>query len=365
MKPVDRFIEFNSRLQEFIARRRADDALFNQLALGLFALQFEHVAPYRQLCLARRVAPGGVAHWGAIPAVPAAAFKDFEMTSLPVEDRPVVFHSSGTTEQRPGRHFHNIHSLAVYESSLLPWFKSHVLPDAKRIGFILLTPPPVLAPRSSLVRMFECVRREFGSPDSVFVGETGTGGAWELNHELVVAALRQATGTRRPVALLGAAFSFVHLLDHLSEHALRFDLPPGSRVMETGGYKGRSRTLPKAELHARITDLLGVPDSQIICEYGMSELGSQAYDGAAGIPGPSSPRIFRFPPWARARIVSPETGREVGDNETGLIQVFDLANLRSVMAIQTEDLGTRRDDGFELAGRAARAEPRGCSLMMS
>jgi hypothetical protein len=31
--------------------------------------------------------------------------------------------------------------------------------------------------------------------------------------------------------------------------------------------------------------------------------------------------------------------------------------------VQTEDLGIRRGDGFELIGRAAHAEPRGCSLM--
>jgi hypothetical protein len=43
--------------------------------------------------------------------------------------------------------------------------------------------------------------------------------------------------------------------------------------------------------------------------------------------------------------------------------VFDLASVFSVMAIQTEDLGTRRGDGFELIGRATLAEPRGCSLM--
>jgi hypothetical protein len=43
--------------------------------------------------------------------------------------------------------------------------------------------------------------------------------------------------------------------------------------------------------------------------------------------------------------------------------VFDLANTFSVMAIQTEDLGIRHADGFQLAGRAALAENRGCSLM--
>jgi len=64
------------------------------------------------------------------------------------------------------------------------------------------------------------------------------------------------------------------------------------------------------------------------------------------------------------QIISPETGREVADGETGLIRVFDLANVFSVMAIQTEDLGIRRGDGFELIGRAQTVEPRGCSLMM-
>ena len=67
----------------------------------------------------------------------------------------------------------------------------------------------------------------------------------------------------------------------------------------------------------------------------------------------------------RVQIISPETGREVNEDETGLIRVFDLANVRSVMAIQTEDLGVRRGAGFELLGRARQAEPRGCSLMVA
>ena len=74
-------------------------------------------------------------------------------------------------------------------------------------------------------------------------------------------------------------------------------------------------------------------------------------------------RLFHFPAWARAQIVSPETGREVTDGETGLIRILDLANVFSVAAIQTEDLGIRRGNGFELVGRVQLAEPRGCSLM--
>jgi hypothetical protein len=97
----------------------------------------------------------------------------------------------------------------------------------------------------------------------------------------------------------------------------------------------------------------------------MSELSSQAYDrrpaAAFGIRTVRS--IFRFPPWARARVISPETGDEVNEGGTGLLQIFDLANVFSVAAIQTEDLATKRGNGFELLGRGIMAEPRGCSLM--
>jgi hypothetical protein len=144
--------------------------------------------------------------------------------------------------------------------------------------------------------------------------------------------------------------------------------------METGGYKNRSRSLPKMELHALITERLGVPPENIVCEYGMSELSSQAYTvtsdewqvtGEAASSCHLSPVTchFRFPPWARVQLISPETGHEVADGETGLIRIFDLANVFSVIAVQTEDLGIRRGDGFEVIGRAQMAEPRGCSLM--
>jgi len=46
-----------------------------------------------------------------------------------------------------------------------------------------------------------------------------------------------------------------------------------------------------------------------------------------------------------------------------LIRIYDLANVASVMAVQTEDIGNKRKDGFELLGRAALADVRGCSLM--
>ena len=174
------------------------------------------------------------------------------------------------------------------------------------------------------------------------------------------ASLAPAIQARRPVLLAGTAFNFVHTLDALADAGLSFRLPPGSCVLETGGYKGRSRELTRPELHAAISAGFGLPEAAIVREYGMSELGSQAYDRVAGQGGP---RAFRFPPWARVRVIDPESGTEAGPGATGRLRIVDLANVWSVAAGQTEDLAVRCADGFELLGRAPAAEPRGCSLL--
>jgi hypothetical protein len=352
---------------------------FSELALELFDLQFQNNAAYRKICEASGRTPKTVEHWMQIPAVPTAAFKELELTSLAPEERTAVFHSSGTTEQKPSRHFHNAESLAVYETALWAWFEQNVIgaqgAGSEAPGLLVLTPPPEQAPNSSLIHMFETVRKKFSAPETGFVGQLADDGAWALDFDAAFAALNSSPATRHPSLLLGTAFSFVHLLDYLTEKCLFLQLPPGSRVMETGGYKNRSRALPKQELHALITERLGVSRENIVCEYGMSELSSQAYEnvtrgewrvtseGSASRHPSSVTRHFSFPPWARAQIISPETGREVADGETGLIRIFDLANVFSVAAILTEDLGVRSGDGFELVGRARLAEPRGCSLM--
>jgi len=415
------------------------DEWFGQLALDLFRIQFEHNSVYRSFCEARGIFSAQsqtLRDWKQIPAVPTSAFKELEMSCLPPEERTTVFYSSGTTHQLPSRHFHNASSLAVYEESLQAGFESHFFGDLpwressfrKEARLTILTPSPAQAPHSSLVHMFETVRRACGSPERAFFGRATSEGAWTLDFDAVAGALTSAVASHKPLLLLGTAFSFVNLLDWLEERSLRFALPPDSRVLETGGYKGRSRSLPKAELHSLITQKLGIPITQIVCEYGMSELNSQAYARASEGSTPGGPLtlalspsqgeretdtskseqtatsdslapahsarsgplplansfrsfpkplkspsegergtdgtgVFVFPPWVRVEIVSPENGQPVGEGETGLIRVFDLANVYSAMAVQTEDLGVRRGRGFELIGRAALAEPRGCSLM--
>ena len=339
---------------------------FEKLTVEIFNFQFHQNPAYRRLCESRNARPGLVTSWQQIPAVPAAAFKEMEMSCLPPADRTTVFHSSGTTSQQPSRHFHSQESLVVYEASLLPWFRRHLLREeeasTRSMDFFSLTPRAKDASHSSLAHMIDAAMRAFGGTASRSFGSVDSEGRWSIEAHLLLDAL---TPARRPVLLLGTAFNFVHLLDAMEARQLGLKLPQGSRVMETGGYKGRSRELPKAALHAALARRLGLPASAIICEYGMSELSSQAYDLAVDAhdqPEPTA-RVFHFPPWCRFQVIDPETSHPAREGSPGLLRILDLANVASVIAVQTEDLAIQRGDGFELLGRAVKAEARGCSLL--
>ncbi|HID06070.1 MAG TPA: hypothetical protein EYP10_02870 [Armatimonadetes bacterium] len=130
--------------------------------------------------------------------------------------------------------------------------------------------------------------------------------------------------------------------------------------MDTGGFKGQRREVPKEELYAQCGDIFGIPDAYLVNEYGMAEMCSQFYDAIVGQP---SERIYQPPPWVRTLVLEPNTLEEVADGEVGVLRHYDLANRGSVMVIQTDDMGRKCENGFILLGRAPGAELRGCSLL--
>jgi hypothetical protein len=203
--------------------------------------------------------------------------------------------------------------------------------------------------------MFGVVIDELGSPGSGFDVDQG-----ELDVDQLLTLLVESAASDAPIALCGTAFAFVHLIEHMTRRGVLIGLPPASRIMETGGFKGRSREMSRVDLYADLKRVLGVPAERIVNQYGMTELGSQFYDSVLGVP--SEPRRKIGPPWARAVIIDPETGHQTATGRVGTIVVVDLANTGSVLALQTGDLGRAVLDGFEVIGREEGAEARGCSI---
>lgn len=324
---------------------------FESLALEVFRRQSRRNQAYRGLLDQRGLDPARVNDWREIPAVSTAAFKFLRLCGGP---STLVFRTSGTTQGSARRGEHHLVDADLYRASLRRSFRRWVLPDDARLRFLVLTPDPAWAPDSSLGFMAADLLDLYGAAGSGFFLQPD-GLVWEP----LLASLERAQAEGVAVALLGTAFAFVNLLDGLAGRARSFRLPPSSRIMDTGGFKGRSRSVERRDLLRGYSEFLGVPAGMVVNEYGMTELGSQFYDGSLrGL----DPAVQHGPHWVRTRVIDPETGHEAPPGRPGLLRHYDLANLDSVMVVETEDLGLARDDGFVLLGRARGAEPRGCSL---
>jgi hypothetical protein len=342
----------DARLLEVIdAWHRTGEALsedaFERLALDLLAYQLRYNAAYARYCAAFGFTAQTLpASWRDIPAVPTAAYKEASLATFSPERAALTFETSGTTVGVGGRHA--MESAALYDAALLAGFDRFMLPDGARLRYFNLVPNPAHRPLSSLGYMMARVAK--------LRGDAATG--WyvrgdELFYDAFARDLDAAIANGVAVCIAGTAFAFVNLGDELRARGMRFALPNGSRIMETGGFKGRSRAVDRDELYDEIAEEFGVARERIVAEYGMTELTSQWYDDAL--------RYKRAPPWLRARVVD-AAGRDVPNGVVGALVHVDLANRSSCVAIQTEDLGAITDDGLVLIGRERGAALRGCSL---
>ena len=306
---------------------------------------------------ARITAYGRLSRTGSWPpALPTDVFR-FRRIAAHSEDEDVrVFRSSGTTSSE--RSVHVYRDLSLYDLAARTAARHMLFPDREQMALVILAPNEHEAPNASL----EYMLARFSEWFATTAAWVWTKGALDL--EGLVAALREAESTQTPVALLGTSFAFVHAEDGLRGQA--FELAEGSRIMQTGGYKGRSRQVDRAELLASLAERYGIPEPYIINEFGATELSSQMYETTLreSIYGGPGTRRLRVPPWVRATPVDPESLQPVEGDAVGLLRIDDCANLDSVCCIQTADLARREEDGIVVLGRAQGSTPRGCSLAM-
>lgn len=341
-------------LLDFIARPApaATDDVFNTLALRLFAHQFQYNLAFQKFCQQRGRTPRTVKSWRDIPAVPINGFKDLTLSCVPPASCERVFMTSGTTRgDVKGRHYHP--HLRVYDLSMTLNFRQRFMAGQERLRFGLLFPNEQIMPNSSLAHYLALALHAFGTPDSrYYLGADG------LQIDALVATLQEVQASGQPFALLGASYSFVHLMDALQARGLKFQLPTGSRLLDTGGFKGQSREMDMEAFYLSLSASFGVPRSACINMYGMTELSTQFYDDGNAV----LPAVKSGPHWIRSRVLDPLTGQEMPAGERGILAHTDLGNFNSVTTILTEDVGVQVDGGFLLLGRAQGAQAKGCSL---
>jgi phenylacetate-coenzyme A ligase PaaK-like adenylate-forming protein len=311
---------------------------FDSLALDVFRLQAAKNSVYAKYLSLLKTDPGKIDSSDKIPFLPIELFKTHRII-LDNYTPEVIFRSSGTTGQQPSSHF--VASEKRYKESFLKTFTSFY-GNPKDLCILALLPSYLERDDSSLVYMMNHLVELSDHPGSGFY----LNNLDELADQL---KLRNADG--RPTLLLGVSFA---LLDLAEKYPL--PLSDNITVMETGGMKGRRREMVREELHQALMDAFQV--QCIHSEYGMTELLSQAYAGAAG--------KFVPPPWMKVLVrdlYDPLTILPPG--RSGGVNIIDLANLYSCSFIATGDTGTVLEDGsFKITGRSDHSDIRGCNLMV-
>jgi len=310
---------------------------FKKSALAVFKYQAENNAVYQSFLKYLKCDYKAVSNIEAIPFLPIQFFKTHQILS---DNNPVkeVFLSSGTTGSQQSKHF--VTDLSLYEASYLKGF-NHFYGAVSDYTILALLPSYLDRTGSSLIYMVSDLIKKSKKPDSGF---------YLNNFDALAKMLTRLDKKGKKNLLIGVSFA---LLDFIEKYQFKLH---NTIIMETGGMKGRRKELVRQELHQQLCKGFGV--KKIHSEYGMTELLSQAYSKGNG--------IFETPPWMKVFIRDTEDALTIlHHNQTGGINVIDLANVNSCSFIATQDLGKAyHDNSFEILGRFDNSDIRGCNLMV-
>jgi phenylacetate-coenzyme A ligase PaaK-like adenylate-forming protein len=322
---------------------QVDSVNFEALALEIFRFQASQNPVYQSYLRFRKTDVKAINRLEEIPFLPISLFKTHQIIT---DNAPTqrVFESSGTTGQQTSRHF--IADLAFYEAISEQIFKQQygTLSD---FHILALLPSYLERNNSSLVYMVQHFMSKSASSMNGFYLD---------NLNLLYENLRDllAKDDKKPILLIGVSFA---LLDFVEQFQLKnLDI---SRliVMETGGMKGRRREMIREEVHDILTT--GFSVKKIHSEYGMTELLSQGYsqgDGVFELP-PSMQLLFR-------EVSDPMAVSRVNQRSSNGLNVIDLANIDSCCFIETQDLGSIKNNQLSILGRFDNSDVRGCNLMV-
>jgi len=317
----------------------ATEEKFNELALQAFTYQYRQNEVYKSYVDALGINVAAISTAEQIPFLPIRFFKTHSITTGTFE-ASLIFESSGTTGSVNSRHY--IKDPALYEESFMRAFELFYGPvqDWCILG---LLPSYLERSNSSLVYMINRLVHASGHPENGF---------FLHDFDALQKKLHSLEHKRQKTLLVGVTFA---LLDFAEKYAFPLQ---HTRLMETGGMKGRRKELIRAEVHARLCEAFSL--QSVHSEYGMTELLSQAYSFGQG--------FFKCPPWMKIFLRDEEDPLTIknGNSTSGAINVIDLANINSCCFIATDDAGRMHSDGrFEVLGRMDNSDLRGCSLMVA
>lgn len=324
-----------AQLKADILAVNADD--FESLALKVFQYQRQYCEVYNRYLSLLKLDTTNINSIGQIPFLPITFFKTFDIRTGNFTPE-TVFESSSTTGTGTSKHV--VKSALWYRSTFRKSFQ-RAFGTPEDYCHLALLPSYLERNNSSLVYQVN---------DFINHSKYAQSGFYLYDHQALANRIAANEAEGIPTLLWGVSFA-------LLDFAEQFNIPmKHTRIIETGGMKGRRKEITRIEMHSLLQKSFG--PNAIAGEYGMTELMSQAYALSNG--------IYQCPQWMHV------SGREINDplspaqkGRNCVLNIIDLGNIDSCCFIATDDIGrVYEDNRFEVLGRLDNSDTRGCNLMI-
>jgi len=301
-----------------------------------------------------------------LPFLPVGIFKRLSLCSVPQEQVVRVVTSSATSSQVPSRivldqitRNRQMRALSSIMTGIL---------GGRRRPFVILDAPPAPSTQGGqeLSARAAGMRGYLMAATMKHYALDSAAGAPVLNVDRLLHTVEQLKNAGGPFGFLGYTYMlYQSVVRPLHERGVCLQLPENVFVLHFGGWKKlQDQAVDRATLNGHTAEVFGIPTQNIRDIYGFTEqLGVIYPDRGDG--------VREVPTYAEVIVRDPHTLQPVADGETGLLEfICPLPHGYPGVAILVDDIGrivsrhmgpdgtTRR--GFEVIGRAKRAEPRGC-----
>ncbi len=310
---------------------------FFERAKQVFDFQYQNNQLYQDFCRYLSVHPNQINQLEDIPFLPIECFKSHQIISNSLQAK-LIFRSSRTTSQTASEHY--VAEPKIYEQAIAQGFEQQ-FGSISNYCIVALLPSYFERNDASLVYMTDYLMTCSSHPRN---------GYYLHNYEELAKTLHDLEEMRQATILLGVSFA---LLDFAAAYPMQLN---HTKIIETGGMKGRRKEITREQLHSILHSAF--QSEHIYSEYGMTELLSQAYfdERKSFLPAHTMRVLIR-------EISDPLSYMPIG--KSGAINVVDLANLYSCSFIATQDIGKRIDKSrFQVLGRTDNSDLRGCNLMV-
>lgn len=271
-----------------------------------------------------------------LPFLPIEWLKNESLTWFKGKQIAKTFLSSGTESARSQSHFSE-EGLLAYQTSALQGFSEFMARESIEFEKIVSFVPDTSAwPDSSLAQMIAWFG-DFFPLEYLDIGQ----------RDQIAGSFKEESAS---TLYIGTAFHWINLLDS----GFSVEFPKSAYLLETGGTKGQSRNLSRGSFYELLRQTIQISSSQILSEYGMSELSSQAWSRG------DENSTYRFSSWVNLQVTS---GSQSFENGKGSLLIQDPSRLDYPYPFRVQDVVSLDKGAFQILGRVPHAPLKGCSLL--